>query len=410
MPSITRRGDNFLLRYYELDGRQRSRSYTSRAAVLADIAEIETAHDRRSEWIPPEDRPVPDYGEIGEVIRAYLTAQVLTFADSTMIRYGEALELLLRFLEVLKPGWRWTLLDFKRDLFAQGWTWLATPATARHGRRRSDVTIAKIIEVWELMWIWAADSDQWGDLTPRPRRLEKPDRPTPEPNAPTWSEWDQMMVALATAQKAAWWSVQLALLARFLGERRTALLLLTGDAFDLARGRVRIPGHITKGGYGGREVPIHPWLADELRTWNLQRDIPVIDAPTLELTGRGHADRNLRRAWLRAGIDEEVWAGQPIHAARMMIETQLGLSNTPQAIIDAYLGHQSQGTGGRHYRDRRRQVWGPMVAAVATIPAPQDQDVIMALKAKSKHQLERRDISKMAAGHGNRYQARVWPW
>jgi integrase len=194
--------------------------------------------------------------------------------------------------------------------------------------------------------------------------------------AATFDEFDAMLVELARAIRryglrtdegvAADWALRVALVARYTGARRTAILQLRWEDLDLDRAKLTLPSEITKGGYGGRVVPLHPALAAEVETWE-RLGSSVAAAPSLELTGRGHVDRTVRRAWARAGVRGAVWQGQPLHVARKTIRSSMAASGVQPDVIDCYLGHAGVGTGGRSYTDRT-WLWAPMVKAVAEIP------------------------------------------
>ena len=95
MPSISRRGTAYLLRYYRLDGVQVSRSYATRAGAQRASREIGEAHDRGVEWIPPELRAGAD---LGAAARDWLDARAVALAPRTLIRYAESIDLLIRLL------------------------------------------------------------------------------------------------------------------------------------------------------------------------------------------------------------------------------------------------------------------------------------------------------------------------
>lgn len=309
--------------------------------------------------VPPAPALMP------RLARAYLDERAGKLARRTIHRYAEALDLFLAFLAQRDPARSWGPEHFSRDLMLAGLRWLGDPATGRHGRARGASTQRKLLEVWILLWKWAADSDWYGDLTPRPREVELPKSAKRIVRAPEWAETDRMLACLA--ETAAPWAVRLGILARYLGERRSALLRLRWADVDLERGELFILSEITKGEYGGRRVPLHADLAARLRAWGPSSG-PIVVAPAAELTARGHVDRTFRRAWKRAGVRPEVWSRRPIHAFRKGLRTSLVAAGVHQDVIDAYLGHAGEGTGGRDYTDRAALFWPALVPAVATIP------------------------------------------
>ena len=260
------------------------------------------------------------------------------------------------------------------------------------------MTARKVVEVWQLFWQWAADTDEYGGQTPRPRTLEMRTPALDDPIAPTWEEWDQMMAA--ASETAAPWTARALILARFTGLRHQALVVLPWSA--VRDDRLVVPGAVQKN-QRGLLLPLHPQLAAELAAWPRTGPL-VVGAPAAELDGRGHLDRNVRRAWRRAGVDKELWSGRPIHCIRSTIETHLGVAGVAQPVIDAILGHAARGVGPRHYRDRRRpMVWmgDALQAAIVLFPPLQDQSEINRLLEIARTPEEPGDRGKMAAGDGN---------
>lgn len=345
------------VRWRDLAGAQHWRTCPDRATALELERQIEAAHALGRDWAPdaPARRGAP---ALAVVTEAYLRDRARTLAPRTLTRYAEALDQLLLF-----AGPR-TVADMSRQLLADGWIWLAAPEQGRHGRARSAETVRQLIEVWSLCWEWAHDHDEFGEHTPRPRRIETPRRTRSSPTAPTWADVDAMLAELDRLAPA--WACRLAWLARFTGERRSALLQVRWSDLDLNRAALTIPDEVTKGGYGGRVVPLHDQLLAALRDW--PREGPtIVAAPAAELTGRGHCDRTLRRAWRRAGVPESRWQGQPLHAMRKTVRTWLAAQAVAADVIDAFLGHAGQGSGGRYYTDRAH-LWPALVEAVKKIP------------------------------------------
>lgn len=134
-----------------------------------------------------------------------------------------------------------------------------------------------------------------------------------------------------------------------------------------------MPSESTKGGASGRVVPLPRWLEVLVGTWGPPSSGgTLVDAPAGELTGRGHVDRTLRRAWKRSGVRPAAWEGQPVHGARVTIRSTLAAAGVQGDVIDAYLGHAGQGAGSRHYTDRAA-LRPSLVAAADLLPAPSDE-------------------------------------
>ena len=364
MADITHRPDRrkpYLIRWYDLDGVRRSRSVSTKRDARRLSAQIEASKGLGVDWKPQGFRGVPS---LDEACREFLTDRARLLKPRTVMRYSDALGLLLKFVEEKDPRRRWTVKHLTRPLMADGWGWLMDPKTSRHNRGRTVPTGRKLIQVWTLLWKWAYDHDQHGAHTVRPRVLELPKMYPPVSVAPTWGDVDAMLAALC--ETAPDWGIRLGWLVRYTGARRGALLRLTWDRVDLEARRIVLSSETTKGGYGGRSIPIHQHLVQLMAGWGI-REGRVVGAPELELTGRGHVDRTFRRAWKRAGVRPERYKGRPIHGLRHCLRTHLVHHRIAIDVIDAILGHAGSSTGSRHYTDRAA-LWPDIVAAVATIP------------------------------------------
>lgn len=139
-------------------------------------------------------------------------------------------------------------------------------------------------------------------------------------------------------------------------------------------GTVLLRSETTKGRRGGRRLPLALTLLRLLRARHAERTGEwVVEAPERERNaarsdGRGHVDRSVERAWLRAGVREEVWRGRPCHSFRKGVSTGLELAGVRREVTEYLVGHQPTGTGGRHYIDAERALWPELVAAVARVP------------------------------------------
>lgn len=236
-------------------------------------------------------------------------------------------------------------------------------------RKRS--TAAKHLGPLQLMWAWAYDQDDrpgWDGVIPRARKVELPRPARRTIVAPSWAQWDRMMLELRTE-----WTWRLGVLVRYTGMRRSAALLVDWQDVNLRRRELRVRDETSKGGYSGRLIPLHPALQMQLAAWGPQHAGLVLGAPAGEVLaaqrqGRGKADHHFRGAWQRARQAEEVrrvagcafidlpealFKGRPIHCARSMLESELARKGVAQESIDALLGHAAQGTGQRYYRDHR---------------------------------------------------------
>ncbi|HNH48364.1 MAG TPA: tyrosine-type recombinase/integrase, partial [Myxococcota bacterium] len=218
---------------------------------------------------------------------------------------------------------------------------------------RTLTTIAKRAQALRLAWEWLHEGTDRAWLDAAPRRIATKKTPAARPVAPTWAEADACLRACLHHDPRAEWLYPFALLARFTGLRRSEILRLKWEHIDIAAGILDVHGQITKGGYSGRRFPVSPHLLTELAT--LPRDDQwIVPAPEKERIaadgdGRGHVDRNMRRAWVRAGVPSAKWSGQPCHAFRKTMRTEMELLDVRREVIDYLIGHQPEGTGARHY-------------------------------------------------------------
>ncbi|MEQ1572464.1 MAG: tyrosine-type recombinase/integrase, partial [Myxococcota bacterium] len=131
-------------------------------------------------------------------------------------------------------------------------------------------------------WTWAYDSDTYGDLVRRPRRIAMPVPAGAPARAPTWEEMDRAIWAAyqlaeearAEDQRAAWtWRARLCTLLRFTGLRvDEQAMRLRWDDVDLDRGEITIRGELGKSDAerAGRIVPVSPHLVETMKGWGVR--------------------------------------------------------------------------------------------------------------------------------------------
>lgn len=359
--------------WYDLEGRQRQRTEASRHLAHQRAVDVAEALARGRDWSPePVRERAVEHPALGEVARAFLPDLVTRSAPNTVRSYARALDEWLTWLghQAGEPSSEALSLSMLQDYRAH-----LLHAPGRHGRARNPRTVQKLVEPVQLFWSWADASGRWEAL-PRPRELPPLRRVAPMRRAASWWQVDRMLgglraveayqVARAPVGVAPDWTLRLALLARYTGGRRLELLQVRPTDLNLAAGELWLRPETTKGQYGGRVIPLHPALAALAAGW---REGPtLVQAPALELTGRGHADRNVRRAWERSGASEAVWAGQPLHSMRRTMRTHLVRVGVHRDVVDLLLGHAHQGTGGRVYTDVQA-LWPAMRRAIHTVPA-----------------------------------------
>lgn len=296
---------------------------------------------------------------------AWLDSLVLTVRPRTATNYGDACTLFLRYLVERDKRDVATIpvsaLD--RDALVGWQAWMLDGG-------RTLTTVAKRAQTVRLAWEWLREGTdkRWLEEAPRKITTRKP-RP-PKPIAPTWEEADRCVLACYQHDPRAAWLYTFAVVARFTGLRRSEVLRL--EWTDIVDDVLNVRTELTKGEISGRRVPMAPGLVSELA--RLPRgERWIVPAPEKERIaadgdGRGHVDRNMRRAWVRAGVAVEKWTGQPCHAFRKTIQTEVELSGVRREVVEYLVGHQPPGTGARHYLEAERALWPELLVAVKKIP------------------------------------------
>lgn len=319
------------------------------------------------------DDPRPRARPLHEALTAWLDAVRLDLTPRTHGNYEDATVLFLdamsRRLGVDAAALDVTVLN--REALVGFSSWLIAEG-------RTSTTALKRAQTLRLAWLWLYEGETDGPfLKPPPAKAAGRRAPLPSPIAPTWREADACLDAMharGIRRTPHDWLFRFGLLARYTGLRRSELIrvLWTDLELDGFAPAMTIRAVITKGQESGRRVPLAPALAAILRTWD--RPTPyVVAAPPAEVVaaegkGRGHVDRNLRRAWVRAGVRPEVWTTRPAHAFRRGLRTGLEELRIRTPIIDYLVGHKPVGTGPRHYLDSERAYWPELVEAVNALP------------------------------------------
>jgi len=302
-------------------------------------AEVETCVARGERWLPLEAREVPD---IGVLVDTYLDHRTHRLRASTLRRCREHLDLFLRFLRSRRAegGLPATLLS--RPLIEDFYLWLLKPATSLRGRARSKDTARKVVEVAQLMWRWAEDSDRWPGRVPRPKRIEMGRSLPPPPSAPTWAEMDACIAAVKTP-----WIACLLTFLRFTGLRVGETMLLRWEDLDLERGLLTIEPGISKTGRG-RVIPVSAHLVEALSGWPRVSSCVIPSPPGSRDRARQPRAQEVARAWREAGVPERVWSRAPHHAFRKGLKSGLLRAGAPPDAVDYLQGHVIAGSRGRY--------------------------------------------------------------
>lgn len=300
---------------------------------------------------------------------AWLDSLILTVKPRTATQYGDACALFLNYL--VERDQRdvadipVTALD--RDALIGWQAWLLEGG-------RALTTVGKRAQTLRLAWEFLREGSDKRWLEEAPRKIATRKRRTAKPIAPTWAETDAVVMACLDHDPRAPWLFWFAMTARFTGLRRSEIILLEWSDYtnDGEIGTLTLRAETTKGDIGGRRIPLAPGLVAELeRIPRVDKYIlPVPEGERLAAAGdgRGHVDRSMRRAWTRAGVAPEKWKGQPCHAFRKTIQTEVEYSGTRREVVEYLVGHQPEGTGPRHYLDAERALWPELLAAVKRIP------------------------------------------
>lgn len=326
------------VRWFTIAGEPRSRACPNRRTALEVDAEIREAHSRGRDWEPA---PSVDEPTIADLCTAYQERRRLVKRANTMRVEGMHLGLFLRFVYGRSKATPTAGL-LTRALLDEFLGWLLRPETGRHERARKPSSAGKVVQAAQRLWSWAEESERWPGQIPRPRSVEIPKAVRSEVLAPTWAEMDACVAACNG------WQRQLATWLRYTGLRAGESMLLLWSDVDMKKGTVAIRPEISKTGIG-RTIPISPLVIDEIATWGKREGYLI---PTKRhRDAKFHRDpraRDIRRAWKRAGVREEVWTQRPEHAFRRGFKTGLLALGCHPDAVDFLQGHALGGSRGRY--------------------------------------------------------------
>ena len=285
------------------------------------------ALNRGEKWTRPRDRKRAAEVSLVELVNAYLTNNADRWSPRTIRAYGFALAAFVDWAD--RRGLGVEALD-EEPIRA----WLADMVDAKPTSRRSRV--ATVCACWR--WVAGqAPRRGWAGIAPFVRIRQRP-VPRARTFAPTWEEMDLLIAALQPKKalgrgSEVWFRV--AILQRFTGARVTEATLLQWSDWDEAAALLRFRPEITKGGYGGREIPVSPHLAAWLTSW--ARTSASISGAS---PGQSHrCSRTFTRAWLRSGARPQVWQRQPTHALRKGVVSGLRRLRADPAAVEVFVGH-----------------------------------------------------------------------
>ena len=334
-----RKSGKYQVRWTDPDKRERGRTFPTHKHAKRFSVEVEACVASGRRWLPEAVRDVPD---LEEVTAKYLEHRRHRLRGTTLRRYTENLRLFERFLRLKRPAGALVASILTRPILEDFYVWLMKPDTSHLGRARSKNTARKIVEVVQLMWRWADESDRWPGRVPRPRRIEMPrDAPRP-PTAPTWAEMDACIAATKTE-----WITKLLTFLRFTGLRVGETMMLRWSDLDLERGLLTIEPSITKN-KRGRIIPLSPHLLDQLNRWRRDTVWLIPSPPGSTDRARQPRPRDVALAWREAGVAERVWRGSPHHALRKGFKSGMLRAEAPPDAVDHLQGHVISGSRGRY--------------------------------------------------------------
>ncbi len=356
---------NWQVRWTDPDARSRARTLPTKRAADKLKREVEDLVSRGRRWEPRDAREVPDL----RVISAqYIKACALRLRPRTLHRYAENLEVFLRFVEERHgaPPNHAHLLS--KPMMEDYYSWLQEPRNGLHGRQRRSDTARKIVEVAQLMWLWAEDSDRWPEQIPRPRKIEMKRARPRRVKAPTWDEMDRCIAA------ATGWQQRLLTVLRFTGLRVGETMLLTWDDIDMDSRELFIDASISKN-REERTIPISPLLVAELAGWGVRTGYLVPSPRAKGPRYRQPRDRDVSRAWQRAGVPERIWKGAPHHAFRKGFKSQMLLAGAAADAVDFLQGHVPRGGRGRCIDMERAFDWDQVLGLIPAMAPSRPLDV-----------------------------------
>jgi integrase len=369
MPSVSKRGDRWLVRWREVvDGNviERTRSFKSQRLAQSFLREVEHDVALGRPWSPRVARRTP---LVGDAMMAFVADRARTLAPYTLMRYSRTLTLFARFLGDDNA----TLEVLTKQGLADFFAWLRRPETGLHGNQRAPETASKLVEIVQVFWKWCSDHDAYSEFVGAPRKIELPRAPPALAVAPTWAE----MAAAVHACNG--WQKHLAVVIYATGLRCNQAMRLEWRDVDLEHRRLVIRPELgkMKTEKRGRIVPIPTWLADELATWGTREGF-LIKSERIGQRERIARPRDMDAAWTRAGVRAEAWEGRPHHAFRKGYVSGLKKAGADDEAVEFLVGHS---LGLRDvYRDPDAL---PLVEAVALVPSPWSFGRVVALKEKA---------------------------
>lgn len=365
MPSIRRdQKGRWYVRWRALDGTQPKFKPPSGTKAAAERAkrEIERCLDRGEDWVRPSRRVVRERAQTLEAaMSAYLDAKAITFRSSQSLKnLDNMLGAFLAFLDD-RDGDRWAhqCSALTRGALRGFYRWLLNK-----DRPVSRLTANNYVKAIQRAWAWLFDDDEWGEIVPRPRKIELPrERPKRTGRAPSWAQMDAVIQA---AREADEWCWRLFFVCRCTGLRPwSQAFKLRWEHVDLEQGLLTIPGEMGKtyAERAGRRVPLAPVLLDELAAWG-KRTGWLIDCPG---EGRKPDAQRLKQWWAAAGLDPSQLPWRHVHGFRHGFVTGMTKLGVEKGLRCALTGHTDSDTHTMTYTDMSA-LMPQLREAVAKVP------------------------------------------
>jgi integrase len=334
--SYSKRGNRYQIRWRDPDGTNRGYSCPDLTTTKKIVRQIEEYSALGRVWRSPREVEVPSLIKLCD---EYINETKRLKAPGTAEQREIAIANFLRFLGADETHW-YGPDDLTRSNLSGFYDYMIGE------RKCSAVYAGEQVRKVERWWTWLADSDDWCDLVPRPKRLELPEMlPTPAAVAPSWEEMDRVVEA------ANGWYRNLFVVLRYTGLRKSQAMRLTWNDFDLDAGELYVRPALGKSRQerAGRRIPISAHLVEAMAGWGVREGF-VVPCPGAR---RKLDHESVQYLWKRAGAREAIWntrveddrrvLGHPTHAFRKGIESGLLQLGANALAVEYLLGHKLPG-------------------------------------------------------------------
>ena len=334
MANIEKRNGKYRVRWRE-GCQARSKACPDKRTAEELRKQVERCEALGTRWEPRTSRSEPT---LEEAIAAYLKEQGRALVRRTTATYGERLLIFLRFLRLKYPRGPIYLDVLDKQLLGDFWD---ASAVGLHGNPRSIATRNKLVQNVQRWWKWCYDDERFEEWTPRPRTIKLSQPRSLPTTAPTWAQMDAV-VGACTA-----WRRQLALTLRFTGLRVGQVMRLRWADIDLPNMMLRVRPELgkTQQEKRGRVVPLSEHFVEEITGWGIREGWLVKEGPNVKDRSRAARAEMMKRAWLRAGVPQEVWKQRPQHAFRKGFVTNLRQAGADHGSVEFLVGHDPGITG-----------------------------------------------------------------